>query len=128
MPWRYDSEGAVVLESPAKERRPFEVRGATRDYVLEESIFADMGLVRAARGDRHGNLVFNRSARNFNPLCAESGVVTIAEVETLGPLGSIDPDAVMTPGVHVDHIVEVGTGDKPIEQRTVRPKPAEKES
>ena len=61
-------------------------------------------------------------------MCAESGVVTIAEVETLGPLGSIDPDAVMTPGVHVDHIVEVGTGDKPIEQRTVRPKPAEKES
>lgn len=99
-----------------------------REYVLERGIVADVGLVHAFAGDVGGNLVYRRTARNFNPLCAESGVVTIAEVETLGPLGSIDPDAVMTPGVHVDHIVEVGTGDKPIEQRTVRPKPAEKES
>lgn len=99
-----------------------------REYVLERGIVADVGLVHAYRGDVGGNLVYRRTARNFNPLCAESGVVTIAEVETLGPLGSIDPDAVMTPGVHVDHIIEVGAGDKPIEQRTVRPRPAGRES
>lgn len=99
-----------------------------RDYVLERCIVADVGLVHAHRGDVGGNLVYRRTARNFNPLCAESGVVTIAEVEHIGALGSIDPDLVMTPGVHVDHIVQVDPGDKPIEQRTVRPRRGSEES
>ncbi|MDY5785904.1 MULTISPECIES: CoA transferase subunit A [unclassified Corynebacterium] len=99
-----------------------------REYVLERGIVADVGLVHAYRGDVGGNLVYRRTARNFNPLCAESGVVTIAEVENIGPLGSIDPDEVMTPGVHIDHILQVDPGDKPIEQRTVRPRRGSEEA
>lgn len=127
MPWRYDSEGAVILESPAKERRRFEVRGATRDYVLEESIFADMGLVRAARGDRHGNLVFNRSARNFNPLCAMAAQVAVAEVEELVEPGELDPDEIHLPGIYVQRVLPLSpeqAADKQIEKHTTRgPRP-----
>jgi 3-oxoacid CoA-transferase subunit A len=88
--------------------------------VLEEAIVCDYGLVRAARGDRHGNLVFHESARNFNPLCATAGRVTIAEVEELAEPGEIDPDLVHVPGVFVQRVVEVGTAGKRIEKRTVR--------
>jgi 3-oxoacid CoA-transferase subunit A len=116
LPWRYDSSGGVSLASPAKETRMFD----GREYVLEEAIVCEFGLVRAARGDRHGNLVFHASARNFNPLCAMAGKVTIAEVEELVEPGELDPDSVHTPGVFVQRVVEVGSEGKRIEKRTVR--------
>ena len=126
MPWKYDSEGNVVKESPAKEKREFTVRGHTREYVLEDSIFADFGLVRAAKGDRHGNLVFNRSARNFNPLCAMAAGVAVAEVEELVEPGEIDPDEVHLPGIYVQRVLALTpeqVAAKDIEKRTTRPRP-----
>jgi 3-oxoacid CoA-transferase subunit A len=116
LPWRYDGSGGIALASPPKETRTF----GGQEYVLEEAIVCDYGLVRAARGDRHGNLVFHESARNFNPLCAAAGRVTIAEVEELAEPGEIDPDLVHVPGVFVQRVVEVGTEGKRIEKRTVR--------
>lgn len=124
MPWRYDSEGGVALSSPPKETRAFQVNGETRDHVLEESISADFGLVRAWKGDRHGNLVFRQSARNFNPLCAMSGRIGVAEVEHLVEPGDIDPDQVHLPGIYIQRVLPLTpeqAANKPIEKRTVRP-------
>lgn len=117
LPWRYGPDGSVVLASPRKETRHFD----GREYVLEESIVCDFGLVRAARGDRHGNLVFHESARNFNPLCAMAGQITIAEVEELVEPGEIRPEDVHAPGIFVQRVVgPVGAEGKRIERRTVR--------
>ena len=85
----------MIVASPPKETRDF--RRRRREYVLEEAIVADFGLVRAWKGDRHGNLVFRDSARNFNPLAAMCGRVTIAEVEQLVEPGELDPNDVHTP-------------------------------
>ena len=93
LPWRYDADGNVVKSSPPKDTRTFETVDGPKEFVLEEAIVADFGLVRAWKGDRHGNLVFRTSARNFNPLAAMCGRVTIAEVEELVEPGEIDPDA-----------------------------------
>ncbi|RLK58235.1 CoA transferase subunit A [Actinokineospora cianjurensis] len=119
MPWRYHPDGTVALASPARETRVF--HGV--EYVLEESITTDFALVRAAVGDRHGNLVFTKSARNFNPLAAMAGRTTVAEVERLVEPGEIDPDHVHLPGVFVQRVVELTpqqAADKKIEFRTVR--------
>ncbi|MGP4025607.1 CoA transferase subunit A [Actinomadura sp. 3N407] len=119
LPWRYAPDGTVAAASPAKEVREF----GGQEYVLEESITTDFALVRAALGDRHGNLVFDKAARNFNPLAAMAGRVTLAEVERLVEPGEIDPDAVHLPGVFVQRVVELTpeqAADKPIELRTVR--------
>jgi len=118
LPWRYEADGTVALASPPKEVREFD----GQEYVLERGIVCDFALVRAARGDRHGNLVYDKSARNFNPLCAMAGRITIAEVEQLVEPGEIDPENVDTPGVFVQHVVEVGVEGKRIEKRTVRPR------
>jgi len=121
LPWRYDGEGGVALASPPKEVREFD--GV--EYVLERAIGTDFALVRAAKGDRHGNLVFARSARNFNPLAAMAGRVTLAEVEELVEPGEIDPDHVHLPGVFVQRVLALTpeqAADKRIEQRTVRPR------
>ncbi|MEW1924830.1 CoA transferase subunit A [Streptomyces sp. NPDC088360] len=118
LPWRYDGSGGVALASPAKEVREFD----GQEYVLERGIRTDFALVRAAKGDRHGNLVFNKSTRNFNPLAAMAGRVTIAEVEELVEPGEIDPDAVHLPGIYVQRVVELTPEqavDKGIERRTV---------
>lgn len=123
LPWRYDADGGVAVASPAKPTATFEVDGEQREFVLERAIVADFGLVRAWRGDRHGNLVFNKSARNFNPLCAMAGRVTVAEVEELVEPGDLDPDAVHLPGVYVQRVVPLTpeqAADKRIEKRTVR--------
>jgi 3-oxoacid CoA-transferase subunit A len=91
--------------------------------VLEHAIRGDFALVKAWKGDRWGNLVFRKTARNFNPMMATAGRVTIAEVEELVEVGSLDPDTIHTPSIYVQRIF-VGTGyEKPIEQRTVRARP-----
>ena len=123
LPWRYDAEGAVVKSSPAKQTQVFETAEGPKEFVLEHAIVADFALVRAWKGDRHGNLVFRDSARNFNPLAAMCGRVTIAEVEQLVEPGEIDPDHVHTPGVFVQRVVELTpeqAADKRIEKKTVR--------
>ncbi len=123
LPWRYDTHGGIAKASPPKEVRPFTVGGELREFVLEESIVTDVALVRAAVGDRHGNLVFHESARNFNPVVAMAGRLTIAEVERLVEPGEIDPDDVHLPGVYVQRVVALSpeqAADKRIEKRTVR--------
>jgi 3-oxoacid CoA-transferase subunit A len=123
LPWRYDAEGNVVKSSPAKQTQVFETAEGPKEFVLEHAIVADFGLVRAWRGDRHGNLVFRDAARNFNPLAAMCGRVTIAEVEELVEPGELDPNHVHTPGVFVQRVVPLSAeqaADKRIEKRTVR--------
>ncbi|MEU8977352.1 CoA transferase subunit A [Streptomyces sp. NPDC048309] len=118
LPWRYAPDGSVAVASPPKETREFE----GRRYVLEHGISTDFALVRAAKGDRHGNLLFHRSARNFNPLAAMAGRVTVAEVEQLVEPGELDPDEIHLPGVFVQRVVELTpeqAADKQIERRTV---------
>jgi 3-oxoacid CoA-transferase subunit A len=119
LPWRYDAAGNVVLTSPPKEVRTF----GDREYVLEESITTDFALVRAAVADRHGNAVFARSARNFNPPAAMAGRVTLLEAERVVEPGELDPDDVHLPGVFVRRVVALSpeeAADKRIEKRTVR--------
>lgn len=118
IPWRHTPDGGVAAASPAKETRSF----AGQVYVLEEAITCDFALVRAARGDRHGNLVFDKSARNFNPLAAMAGRVTIAEVEELVEPGALRPDEVHLPGVFIQRVVALTpqqAADKQIERRTI---------
>jgi 3-oxoacid CoA-transferase subunit A len=91
--------------------------------VLEHALFADFALVKAWRGDRWGNLVFRKTARNFNPIMATAGTITIAEVEELVELGELDPDSIHTPSIYVQRIFQGTNYEKPIEQRTVRPRP-----
>ena len=115
LPWRYAPDGSVAVMSPTKEVREFD--GVS--YVLERALTPDFGLVHAWKGDRHGNLVYRRSARNFNPDAAAAGRITIAQVEHLVEPGEIDPDHVHTPGIHVQRVVHVPDVDKPVEFRTV---------
>ncbi|KUO07372.1 CoA transferase subunit A [Streptomyces sp. DSM 15324] len=119
LPWRYAADGTVAVASPPKETRDFN----DRTYVLEHGITTDFALVRAWRGDRHGNLVFRKAAANFNPLAAMAGRITIAEVEELVEPGELSPEAVHLPGVFVQRVVELTSAeaaDKKIERRTVR--------
>jgi 3-oxoacid CoA-transferase subunit A len=125
LPWRYGADGSIAVSSPPKETREFDFLGQRRGYVLEQAIVADFGLVRATRGDRHGNLVFHESARNFNPLCAMAGRTTIAEVEELVEPGELDADSIHLPGIFVQRVVALTpeqVADKRIERRTTRPK------
>ncbi|MFI6813024.1 CoA transferase subunit A [Nonomuraea sp. NPDC050328] len=117
LPLRHRPDGSVALASPPKEVREF----GGLPYVLEHAITTDFALVRAARGDRHGNLAFRKAARNFNPLAAMAGRITIAEVEELTEL---DPDEVHVPGVFVQRVLPLTpeqAAAKGIEKRTVRP-------
>jgi 3-oxoacid CoA-transferase subunit A len=116
LPWRYNPDGSTAVASPKKETRSFN----GREYVLEAGIVTDFALVRASIGDRHGNLVFHKATRNFNPLCAMAGKLTIAEVEQLVEPGEIDPENVHLPGIYVQRVVEVGSGGKRIERVTTR--------
>ncbi len=117
IPGFYTATGVGTVVAENKEVREFD----GRRYVLERAIRTDWALVKAWRGDRHGNLQYRLTARNFNPLCAMAGRVTVAEVEELVEVGSIPPDHVHTPGIYVHHIV-VGAHEKRIERRTTRPK------
>jgi 3-oxoacid CoA-transferase subunit A len=116
LPLRYDGAGGIARASEPKEVREFD---GTR-YVLEHAIRTDFALVHARYGDRHGNLVYDKTAANFNPLCAGAGRVTIAEVEQLLEPGELDPALIHTPGIHVQRVVHVPHPTKRIEKRTVR--------
>jgi 3-oxoacid CoA-transferase subunit A len=115
LPWRYDGSGGVALASPPKEVREFD----GTPYVMERGIRTDFALVHARYGDRHGNLIYEKSAQNFNPLCAAAGRVTIAEVEELLEPGQLEPMDVHTPGIFVQRVVHVPGVEKRIEKRTV---------
>ncbi|MEG2804457.1 CoA transferase subunit A [Stenotrophomonas sp.] len=106
--------GTVVAEG--KETRAFD----GKHYVMETALRADVALVKAWKADEAGNLVFRKTARNFNPACAMAGKLCIVEVEQVVPVGSIDPDQVHLPGIYVHRIVHNPTPEKRIEQRTVR--------
>jgi 3-oxoacid CoA-transferase subunit A len=106
--------GTVVAEG--KETRTFD----GHHYVLETALRADVSLVKAWKADESGNLVFRKTARNFNPACAMAGKVCVVEVEELVPIGAIDPDHVHLPGIYVDRIVVNAEPEKRIEQRTTR--------
>ena len=124
LPWRYDSEGNIAVASPPKQTQEFEWHGEMLTFLLERAIVPDFALVRAAKGDRHGNLVFNQATRNFNPLAAMAGRITIAEVEQLVDPGEIDPDEVHLPGIYVQRVVALTpeqAATKRIERLTVRP-------
>jgi 3-oxoacid CoA-transferase subunit A len=126
LPWRYGPDGEVTVKSPPKETRTLTTFGKETEYVLEEAIVTDFALVRAAKGDRHGNLVFEKSARNFNPPAGMAGRITIAEVDELVEPGEIDPDHVHLAGIYVDRIIQLTpdeASDLPIEKVTTRPKP-----
>jgi len=92
--------------------------------VMERGIFADLALVHAWKGDREGNLVYRKTARNFNPMMATAAKVTVAQVEHLVEPGEIDPDHIITPGVFVKRMIHVPQVEKRIEQRTVRKRAA----
>jgi 3-oxoacid CoA-transferase subunit A len=127
LPRRYDGAGGVAVASAPKD--VFDVDGTVRDFVLEAAIVTDFALVHAAVGDTHGNLVFRKAARNFNPLAAMAGRICVAQVEHLVPAGTLDPDLIHLPGVYVHRVVDVGVDiEKRIERRTVSaPAPAPRE-
>ncbi len=106
--------GTPVAEG--KEAREFN----GRDYILEPSITGDFAIVKAWKADRYGNLVFRKTARNFNPLAATAGKITVVEVEEIVEPGELDPDHIHTPGIYVNRLIK-GSFEKRIEQRTVRP-------
>ena len=115
IPAFYTATGVGTLVAEGKEVRAF----GGRSYVMETALKADLSIVKAWKGDPEGNLVFRKTARNFNPMMATAGAVTVAEVEELVPTGTLDPDAIHTPGVFVQRIVQ-GRFEKRIEQRTTR--------
>jgi 3-oxoacid CoA-transferase subunit A len=106
--------GTVVAEG--KETRQFE----GRHYVMERALKADFSIVKAWKGDRFGNLVYRKTTRNFNPMIAAAGEMTVAEVEILVEPGELEPDQIHTPGIYVQRVVKGAKFEKPIEQRTVR--------
>lgn len=118
IPAFYTKTGVGTLIAEGKEIRRF----CEDDYVLETGLSADIALVHAWKGDTHGNLVYRKTARNFNPMMATAAHFTVAEVEHLVPVGEIDPDAVHTPGIFVQRIVHVPNPEKRIEQRSTRSK------
>jgi 3-oxoacid CoA-transferase subunit A len=121
LPQRYNPDGTIAVASSAKPVQTFEFAGEPHEFVLEGAITTDFALVHALRGDRYGNLVFDKSARNFSPLAAMAGRVCIAQVEELVEVGELDPDAVHLPGIYVDRVLVVGSDiEKRIERRTVR--------
>jgi len=116
----YTKTGVGTLVAEGKEQR--DVDGET--YILETGLTADLSLVKAWRGDTEGNLVYRKTARNFNPMMASAGRVTVAEVEELVEPGTLDPDQVHTPGIFVQRIIRGAHYEKRIEQRTVRKREA----
>jgi 3-oxoacid CoA-transferase subunit A len=116
IPAFYTPAGFGTLVAEGKETREFD----GRHYIMERALTADFALVKAWRGDRRGNLVYRKTARNFNPMMAAAATITIAEVEELVEPGAINPDHVVTPGIYVQRIVKGEVYERRIERRTVR--------
>lgn len=119
IPAFYTPTGVGTPIAEGKETKEFD--GKT--YLMERWLKARLGFVKAYKGDRHGNLIYRKTARNFNPMMATAAEITIAEVEHLVEPGELDPEAIVTPGIFVQYIFEGKNYEKRIEQRTVRPKP-----
>ncbi len=113
--------GTVIAEGKFQKQFPTGPDGAMQDYIMEEGIFADLAIVKAWKADETGNLVFRKTARNFNAPAATCGKVCVVEVEEIVPTGSLDPDGIHLPGIYVHRIFK-GNHEKRIEQRTVRKK------
>ncbi len=116
IPAFFTPTGVGTLVAEGKEVREFD----GRKYVMEKAIIGDFGIVKAWKGDAMGNLVFRKTSRNFNPLCAMAGKITIAEVEELVPVGSLDPDQIHLPGVYVHRIFQGKDYEKRIERKVTR--------
>ena len=121
LPMLYDGSGQVIKTSPKKETRSFD----GREYVLEHALRADVAIIKAQASDPFGNLIFNKTARNFNPVMATAADITIVEVEELVGMGDLDPDQIHLSGAYVHHVVVGKKYNKWIEQRTVRTSPQE---
>jgi 3-oxoacid CoA-transferase subunit A len=116
IPGFYTKTGVGTLIAEGKEHKEFD--GHT--YIMERGLIADLAMVKAWKGDAQGNLVFRKTSRNFNPMMATAGKMTVAEVEEIVPVGSLDPDSIHTPGIFVQRIIQGRNYEKRIEKRTVR--------
>ncbi len=116
IPAFYTATGVGTPVAEGKDQRQFN----GRDYILEESITGDFAIIKAWKADRYGNLVFRQTARNFNPMAATAGKITVVEVEEIVEPGELNPDGIHTPGIYVNRLIQ-GTFEKRIEQRTIRP-------
>jgi 3-oxoacid CoA-transferase subunit A len=119
IPAFYTKTGVGTMVAEGKEVREFD----GHEYVMERGLFADLAIVHAWKGDTEGNLIYRKTARNFNPMMATAARVTVAEVEHLVEPGELEPDQIMTPGIYVDRIIHFVNPSKHIEQRTTRPRP-----
>jgi len=119
IPAFYTKTGVGTMVAEGKEVREFD----GHPYVMERGLFADLAIVHAWKGDTEGNLIYRKTARNFNPMMATAARFTVAEVEHLVEPGELEPDKIMTPGIYVDRIVHFPNPSKHIEQRTTRPRP-----
>ncbi len=122
MPVIYTPAGVGTEIAIGKEVRKFSFHGEEKEYLMEKAFEADFAIVKAWKGDTAGNLIYRSTARNFNPMMAMAGKITIAEVEELVPAGELDPDHIHTPGIYVHRIFQGKNYEKRIEQRTVRKK------
>lgn len=118
LPLKHDAFGNVIMESKPKEVRVFD----GKEYVLERAIKGDFAIVKAWKGDRFGNLIYRHTAMNFNPMMATAAKITIAEVEEIVDVGTLDPNFIHTPGIYVHRIVQGSHYEKRIERRTLRQK------
>jgi 3-oxoacid CoA-transferase subunit A len=118
IPAFYTKTGYGTVIADGKDVREFD----GEMYVMEKALHADLSIVKAWRGDESGNLIYRKTARNFNPMMATAGKICIAEVEELLPVGSLDPDQIHTPGIYVRRIIEGKNYQKRIERRTTRPR------
>src|SRR5690242_8763763 len=116
IPAFFTKTGVGTIIAEGKEVREFN----GEKYVMERGLVADLAIVHAWKADSEGNLVYRKTARNFNPMMATAGKVTVAEVEQLVPVGALDPDQIHTPGIYVDRLLQGASFEKRIEQRTVR--------
>lgn len=115
IPGFYTKTGVGTVVAQGKEHKDFD--GQT--YIMERGIFADLSIIKAWKADETGNLIFRKTARNFNPPAAKCGQICVAEVEEIVPTGSLDPDCIHLPGIYVSRLIQ-GTHEKRVEQRTVR--------
>lgn len=122
MPVIYTPAGVGTEVAIGKETRKFNYNGEEKEYLMEKAFESDFAIVKAWKGDTVGNLIYKNTARNFNPMMAMAGKITIAEVEILVPAGELDPDQVHTPGIYVHRIFQGAFYEKRIEQVTTRKK------